>query len=108
MATYTKLRSGEWGVKVQGTTEAGKNVVVTKKNGDTKNARILKVIWTNGKVSICAIARNNGRSNGYVPAKRDSRGYVTQRGHHEGYCGYDCPVTGLKCCPKNGPCHDCQ
>lgn len=34
-------------------------------------------------------------------------GYVTERGHHEGYCGYPCPVTGKKCCPANGPCHDC-
>ncbi len=24
------------------------------------------------------------------------------------YCGYDCPVTGRKCCPENGPCHDCE
>ena len=24
------------------------------------------------------------------------------------YCGYPCPVSGRKCCAKNGPCHDCQ
>ena len=24
------------------------------------------------------------------------------------YCGYPCPVTGRKCCPSNGPCHDCE
>jgi hypothetical protein len=44
----------------------------------------------------------------YAPAVRDSRGYVTDRGHHAGYCGYPCPVTGKRCCPTNGPCHDCE
>jgi len=28
--------------------------------------------------------------------------------NREDYCWHDCPVTGLKCCPTNGPCHDCQ
>jgi hypothetical protein len=45
---------------------------------------------------------------GYTPAVRNERGYVTERGHYEGYCGYPCPVTGKKCCPENGPCHDCE
>lgn len=43
----------------------------------------------------------------YTPAQRDRRGYVVERGHHDGYCGYPCPVTGRRCCPANGPCHDC-
>lgn len=24
------------------------------------------------------------------------------------YCYHTCPVGGFRCCPENGPCHDCQ
>lgn len=24
------------------------------------------------------------------------------------YCYGICPVSGKKCCPENGPCHDCE
>lgn len=34
-----------------------------------------------------------------------SRGSSSRGGE---YCYYPCPVTGRKCCPENGPCHDCQ
>lgn len=36
-------------------------------------------------------------------AKRD--GFDSSR--HE-YCYHLCPVGRFKCCPENGPCHDCQ
>lgn len=65
MATYTRLRNGEWGVKVQGMVHVGQNVVVKKRNGDMKNVRILKVLWTNGETSICVIEPDDGGSDGY-------------------------------------------
>ena len=65
-----------------------------------------KEFWADaGAVSECS---SGSGSSGYTPAVRNSRGYVSERGHYEGYCGYNCPVTGKKCCPDNGPCHDCE
>ena len=61
MATYMKLKDGSWGVKVQGSIEAGRCVTVTKKSGE---------IWSGDGISTCAIdssirststARSNGR-----------------------------------------------
>lgn len=107
MATYTKLKSGAWGVRVAGATSSGSVVSVTTKSGKTKSETVAKVLWSGNGVSICAIVPRGDRDGGYVPAVRNSRGYVVERGHYEGYCGYECPVSGMLCCPKNGPCHDC-
>jgi hypothetical protein len=45
MATYTKLRSGDWGIRGRGLVE-GRDVTVTKKSGETKTERVTKIIWT--------------------------------------------------------------
>lgn len=29
-------------------------------------------------------------------------------GSGQEYCYHRCPVGGFKCCPENGPCHDCE
>lgn len=107
MTTFTKLRSGEWGITTSDNVTVGQTVTVTKKSCETQTVKIAKIVWSGNGKSICAI-ESTRRNNDYIPATRNSRGYVDQRGHYEGYCGYKCPVTGLKCCPQNGPCHDCQ
>lgn len=28
--------------------------------------------------------------------------------HGQEYCYHRCPVGGFRCCPENGPCHDCE
>ena len=80
-------------------------------HGKTKYGRRAKLAYFDGSkefwVDESAVQISRVTS-GYTPAIRDTHGYVTERGHYEGYCGYPCPVTGLKCCPENGPCHDCQ
>lgn len=102
-ATPTKLKNGSWGCRVAGNVSAGQIVTIRTKAGKAWDAKISKVVWSGNGVSICATC-----SADYTPAVRDSRGYVTERGHHDGYCGYPCPVTGRRCTPKNGPCHDCM
>ena len=56
MNTYTKLKSGEWGIRVQGSARVGERVTVTKKSGESKMETIGKVIWSGNGVTICAIA----------------------------------------------------
>ena len=93
-ATFTKLRSGEWGVKVGGTVRAGDEVVVSKKDGSQSRERVEKVVYAGNGISICAIKKRK-------PAAR------RRRDDDGDYCGGICPVRGSRCCAKNGPCHDC-
>lgn len=104
MATYTKLKSGEWGVRVDGTAKAGTTVAVKKKDGTTKSERIVKVVWSGNGISLCAIAQ---RSGGMVTERQANAGYGRGRAVRSDCCGYPCPVTGMRCTAGN-PCHDCQ
>lgn len=82
MNTYTKLKNGQWGVRVDGTATKGSSVTVTTKSGKTKTETILAVLWsgndrTSGKaVALCAIqqnsngARSYARANNYAPGGR--------------------------------------
>ena len=106
-ASPAKLKNGSWGARVKSeSVESGDSILITTKSGKSWTATVSKVLWSGNGVSIVTTRSNKSRSN-YVPAVRDRNGYVVDRGHYEGYCGYPCPVTGRKCCPKNGPCHDC-
>jgi hypothetical protein len=102
-ATYTKLRDGTWGIKTVGGCPAkGATVAVAKKDGSSKSEVVASVLWRGNDEQgrVCALAKITA-----VPA-RQSRG--EEEGYNAAYCGYSCPVSGLKCCAKNGPCHDCQ
>lgn len=101
--SYTKLKSGDWGVRVEGQTVTVNQVVtIRKKDGTTKQETVQRVIWTGNGVQLCAIAATPSHR---VTTARSS-GY--QRSGGGEYCGYPCPVTGRKCCAANGPCHDCE
>lgn len=64
-ATYSKLKSGEWGIRVPGATREGQTVTVTTKAGAAKTETVARVLWTGNGVSICAIAqRSRGRWSG--------------------------------------------
>jgi hypothetical protein len=62
-ATYTKLQSGNWGVRVRGEIEAGDRITVTKKDGTTKVETIERVLWTGNGVSLCAINQRPAHTN---------------------------------------------
>jgi len=73
MATsFTKLKNGDWGVRTDGSAAVGQSVVVAKRDGSSSTVIVTKVLWTDGKVSLCAISRavpkNNSR-NGSVCAE---------------------------------------
>lgn len=53
-ATPAKLRDGTWGARVTGTPSVGDLVTITTKAGKTWDARVNRVIWTDGKVALCA------------------------------------------------------
>ena len=53
--TYTKLKSGAWGVKVSGETKAGEKVEVVKRDGSHKFETVASVVWSGNGVSLCSI-----------------------------------------------------
>lgn len=73
------------------------NVIVTKKDGSTSEVEVLRL----SRPFVAKFGPNEGKECviGTVADRRTD--------HTSQYCGYPCPVTGLKCCPENGPCHDC-
>jgi len=83
--TYTKLQSGDWGIKIQGgpLPESGTSVTVVKKSGDKKTERIDKILWsgsdakTGDAVYLCSVERGT-----FVG--RQTFGRVAYR------CGCDC------------------
>jgi hypothetical protein len=56
--TYTKLRSGDWGIRSTETLAAGMTVQVTKKSGESKTETVDHVIWTGNGVTLASIARS--------------------------------------------------
>lgn len=104
-ASYTKLKSGDWGVRVQGKVAEGDVVTVTKKSGETKRETISKVVWSGNGVSICAIEQS-ASPRGYRRSGRGGSGRCRECGgpirnapHHRamgGYCGY-CAFDEFDC-----------
>lgn len=88
-ATYTKLNSGEWGVRVPvelGLKE-GAVVAITKKDGTVKDEVIAKVLWEGNGIRLCSIRKEEHRTNRY---RRSS----TAPG------GRKCPMCGSRECAK--------
>lgn len=63
-ASYTKLKSGAWGIRVNGRAREGGEYTVKKKDGSTKTEVVEKVLWTDGSVSLCAIRQTGSGSGG--------------------------------------------
>lgn len=80
--TYTKLRSGSWGVRSTERLSAGQRVTVTKKDGTTKVETIDRVIWTDGTVSLASIAQSDSSS---------------RSSHRRSGCGCDCEDCSHRC-----------
>jgi hypothetical protein len=85
-ATWTKLRSGEWGVKLDGIgIRKGAHVTVTKRDGSATTVIIDRVIWTGNGQSLCTVADDKPRQ--YGPPK-----HCWECGCQ--YQGKECPSCG--------------
>jgi len=94
-ATYAKLRSGAWGIRVTGgPVSVGETLTVTKRDGARKSESVSAVVWTDGNgTSLCAIeARDSGRRGG-------------RRGGGGGGCHTDGNCSSV-CNPATCPCGD--
>lgn len=101
MATYTKLKSGDWGIRSEQPIMDGQTVTVRKKSGESKAETVGRVIWSGNGVWLATIAsRGNGQSQ-RAPGRYE---HHCRNGHapHQGPCctgrhrgGDDC---GADCC----------
>jgi hypothetical protein len=100
--TYTKLRDGSWGIRVQGAKPTeGSSVTVSKRDGTQKTETVKKVIWTDGTITLCSIGAAS------APANQE-RVKVASRGRTPGCCS-DCGarIQSWMDGAAHGLCHDC-
>ena len=102
MPTFSKNRNtGQYDVLGEvGAVHIGA-VTVNLKSGATRD------------VTVCSISSPFVAKFGELKGKQCVFGTVAEAGEPvpvpaTAYCGYPCPVSGLPCNSKNGPCHDCQ
>ena len=86
-ASYAKLKSGDWGIRVQGNVKAGQTITVRKKDGTTKQETVVKVVWSGNGISLCAIEQRQ-------TAKASSSRGGSYRSSH--------PRTGCSCGSREG------
>lgn len=94
-ATYTKLKSGDWGIRSASPLREGESVVVRKKDGSSRTETVTKVLWSGDGVWLAAVARSGQRSGGELP-----------RGHHRCRNGH-APHAGPCCSGRHRGGDDC-
>lgn len=60
-ASYTKLRSGDWGVRVTGDVKPGDRLMVTNRSMKARSEQIDKVIWRGDDVTLCSLVPRSPR-----------------------------------------------
>ena len=95
-ATYTKLRSGEWGIRVRGEVRRGDKVTVVKKSGETKMETVAAVVWRGNGIPLCAV---EGHSHGHSHSHggRSSRRECAECGEFIRSANQRCWETGGTC-----------
>jgi len=101
IATPQKLRSGEWGARVQGTARTGDTITIRTRSGKEWQTRVTRVVWSGEGVSIVATQSVDRPSTGGGGAQRvwdphKFRGYGAARGGYVRACktGGNCSSFG--------------
>lgn len=106
-ATYTKLKSGDWGIRVNGTVTRGSQVTVSKKSGETATETVRTVVWTGNGATLCAIEPRQPQRQSPNWDPQRFNGYSQARGGYRKACktGGNCSSFGSgKSCGG----HDCD
>ena len=99
-ASFRKLKSGAWGIRVVGAPpESGQTVSVHTKAGEVQSVTVGGVIWTGNGVALCAIVSAKPQGGG-GPMQRYYRQW--RSGSYGGRAphGRVCPECGSRDCAK--------
>lgn len=96
-ASYTKLKSGDWGVRVTGTARVGDRVTVITRAGERKEETIEKVIWTGNGVSLCSVVSKKKTAS--APAGRVGTLYGRRTG---------CACGSIEGQSRSNDCYTCR
>ena len=88
--TWTKLRSGEWGARVETTSlTMGAKLTMRRKDGATSVVTIDKIVWQGQGVSVCAVSKSA------APKKeRTGCSYCCRTATRTAQIWEDCPYCG--------------
>ena len=101
MGTWAKLKSGGWGVRVEGAAKAGQQVSATTAAGKTTVVTISQVVWAGNGVSLCAIA-SASRQGSY----RSIGDRTQERMSRTGWTG--CSCGSIEGSPRASDCFSCR
>ncbi len=59
--SYSKLKSGEWGVRLEGTAKTGDIINVVRKDGKVKPEKLGKRVWEGGGAQLYAIDKGDAQ-----------------------------------------------
>jgi hypothetical protein len=90
--TYTKLRTGAWGVRSTDRISVGQTVTVIKRDGSRKQETIHTIVWTGQGITLAALAPK-----GAAAAPRGQRGQRT-----------GCACGSREDEPRDSDCAGCQ
>ena len=104
VVTYTKLKSGAWGLRIVGSWRvlAGDRVTVSKKDGSRKEETVGAVLWSGDGVMLCSIQPTQSRPAYAAPAASAARPAV--RKYRK---GQDCPCCGSEPLDAQLHCWEC-
>ena len=106
MATWTKLKSGEWGIRVTGTAKVGQTVTVTKKAGGTSEVTVAKVVWSGNGVTLCAIQTREPASSSRHGSYATIGARTQARMDRTGWTG--CSCGSIEGHPRESDCFTCR
>lgn len=102
-ATYTKLKNGEWGIRIEGSVSVGQFVPVKKKDGTINGETVAAVLWSSGGVSVCSIAtskKSTSKKSAWPRKNRVGSGCCAECGENIASENQRCWETGLACIPE--------
>lgn len=95
LATPAKLKTGDWGARVNFPVKPGDALTVQASTGKTWPATVERVMWTDGKVSLCATVRNGYHVSSEIGRCKECGKVIRDADHHRamgglcGHCAFD-------------------
>lgn len=105
-ATYTKLRTGNWGIRVEGTAvTVGTSVTVRKASGETKVERVVAIVWQGNGITLCAIGASE-RHAARIGTYSTIGARNAERQRRTGWTG--CQCGSIEGQPRKSDCFSCR